>query len=127
MAKVVLDASAALAYLRREPGAERVQSVLGRAVLSSVNSAEAAQKLLELGEDERVVRASLDHLGIEIADFDLPQAMVAASLRRETRALGLSLGDRGCLALAKVRGLSVLTADRAWAAVDAGVEIVLIR
>jgi len=38
-----------------------------------------------------------------------------------------SLGDRVCLALARRRGLPVLTTDKPWADLDLGIEVRLIR
>ena len=49
-----------------------------------------------------------------MVDFDAAQAKVAGDLRSLTRAQGLSLGDRTCLALAPALGLPAMTADRAW-------------
>lgn len=62
-----------------------------------------------------------------MAPFDTDLALRAALLRNSTRPYGLSLGDRACLALARREGLPVLTADRSWAKLDVGVEVVLIR
>ncbi len=52
---------------------------------------------------------------------------MSADLRSATRAHGLSLGDRACLALARSAGLPVLTADREWRGVGLDMEIELIR
>jgi ribonuclease VapC len=62
-----------------------------------------------------------------VVDFDVPQAKVAGDLRRLTRIQGLSLGDRACLALAQALGLPAMTADRAWAGLEVGIEIRTIR
>jgi PIN domain nuclease of toxin-antitoxin system len=121
-----LDSSALLALLFGEAGAERVAAVLPDAVVSAVNLAETAAKLRERGLDEAAARAALEATGVRIEPFTEPQAWTAAALRETTRAAGLSLGDRACLALAAQRGASCYTADRAWAA--AGVDgVVLIR
>lgn len=48
-------------------------------------------------------------------------------LKSVTKKFGLSLGDRACLAAAKVSGGSVLTADQNWTRAKTGIKIKLIR
>jgi PIN domain nuclease of toxin-antitoxin system len=122
-----LDASAVLAYLRNETGADRVMASLGMARMSSVNIVEVVQKLVEDGHADENVRGALRDLPCNVATFDEQLAVEAGFLRRTTRHLGLSLGDRACLALACRESLPVLTTDRAWAELDLGIEVVLIR
>lgn len=127
MADVVLDASAVLARIWLEPGFERVAAVIDGACVSSVNVAEVVQKLVDRGVDDAAISEIMVGLTCRIEVFDATAGMRTGLLRRETRAAGLSLGDRACLALARRRGLPAMTADRAWADVDVGVEVVLIR
>ena len=130
---MVLDASALLALLQQEPGQMRAtHAVESGAVISSVNLSEVAAKLRDIGVSEAVVQqavAALVARGLEVVDFDGALALVAAFLRPATRTLGLSLGDRACLALGKQRGEPVLTTDRAWASLppSLGVEVEVIR
>jgi ribonuclease VapC len=124
---VVLDSSALLAFLRREPGADRVALRLRGALLSTVNYAEVLAKSAELGLPAGVVRGLLDDLEVRRVDFGQPHAEAAAALREPTRSLGLSLGDRACLALGMIEGATVLTADRAWADADVPTTVQLIR
>lgn len=126
MTDVVLDASAVLALLLGEPGGEAVDANPGRAQLSTVNLTEVAQRLSDQWPDDLVIGV-LGELPCLVIDFDSAMAMRAGLLRRATRAKGLSLGDRACLALAESLSLPVLTADRAWAELDLGIEVVLIR
>ena len=126
MTDVVLDASAVLALLLGEPGGEAVDATPGRAQLSTVNLTEVAQRLSDQWPDDLVIGV-LGELPCLVIDFDSAMAMRAGLLRRATRAKGLSLGDRACLALAESLSLPVLTADRAWAELDLGIEVVLIR
>ena len=123
----VLDASALLALLNREPGADRVAAVMAGARISAVNLIEVISKLIDKGLDGPTVVAGLSELDIIVVDMDRPQAERAGLLRRETRALGLSLGDRACLALALDSGSIALTGDRAWAALTLGIEVELVR
>ena len=123
----VLDASAVLAFLRDEPGWRRVEELLGDAIISTVNLAEVASRLSDLGmSPENVTIALTELLDLSVA-FDAPQALEAGHLRSLTRNKGLSLGDRACIALARTVGGIALTADRAWAELDIGVGIELIR
>jgi PIN domain nuclease of toxin-antitoxin system len=127
MANVLLDASAVLARVFREPGAERVADSLPGASVSAVNFAEVVGKLIDLGAPVEAAAAVGRDLGLTILPFEEVDAVEAGIMRATTRALGLSLGDRACLALARRLQMPVLTADRAWADLDLGVEVVLIR
>lgn len=127
MAKWVLDASAVLALLANERGAEQVQAALGSAVISAVNLAEVLAKLSDRGAtvaELRLVRTSLD---IEVRSFGERAALRASTLRGTTKSFGLSIGDRACLALALEEGLPALTTDRAWSALDVGVDVRSLR
>jgi PIN domain nuclease of toxin-antitoxin system len=125
--EVVLDASAVLALLKREPGAERVRAVLDRAILGAVNAAEVQSKLVDLGLSREAGEARIGFLGCVIVAFNEKQAIEAGSLIAQTRSLGLSLGDRACLALAIERKAKVYTTDRAWKNLSLGIEIEVIR
>jgi PIN domain nuclease of toxin-antitoxin system len=123
----VIDSSALLALVLSEPGAAFVEATLDDgAFLSSVSLAEVVAKLSE-SQDERQVRRSLLTLRFETVPFLEEHAWRAAALRNATRAIGLSLGDRACLALAQSLGLPALTADRRWAEANVGVKVVLCR
>jgi ribonuclease VapC len=124
---VVLDASAVLALLHDEPGADRVDAVLGDAVLSTVNWAEVAGLLDARGLPAAPLRETIEALGIELRAFGAEDADETGGLYTSTRDAGLSLGDRACLALARSLGAPALTADRAWLDVDVGVEVRCLR
>ncbi|MCY4221118.1 MAG: type II toxin-antitoxin system VapC family toxin [Thiotrichales bacterium] len=124
---VVLDASALLAYLQSEPGGERVREVLAQSVMSSVNWSEVIGKARDDGVDTRGLREDLTSLGLAIEPFSAEQAEIAGRIRERTRAFGLSLGDRACLALGSDRGEAVYTADRAWLQPALGIEVEAIR
>ena len=123
----VVDASALLAALHDEPGGQEVERVLDHAVLSTVNLTEVAQRGLAQGIASEGFAEDLEAVGLTIVPFTAEDAMLAARLWRETRNLGLSLGDRACLALGIRLGLPVLTADRAWGELSLDVDITLIR
>lgn len=125
--QVVLDASAVLALLRAEPGAEQVETTLQTACLSTVNAAEVAQKATHHGTDGAWALAELRDLGLTLTAFTGEDALAAAALWPHTRPAGLSLADRACLALAQRMGCPALTADQAWKQLDLDIEIQLIR
>ena len=129
----VLDASALLALLQDEPGAERVVDLSSDAgaYVSAVNWAETLTKLVDAGQDAGEVVETLFREGlfssIEVLPFDAALALEAARLRPLTRSFGLSLGDRACLALGVHHDLPVVTADRAWANLSLKIPVHLIR
>lgn len=123
----VLDASAVLALLHSEPGADVVEEALDHAAISTVNWSEVCQRWIAHDVDVSDLRADTEALGLQIVPFTVDDAEQAAELWSATRHLGLSLGDRACLGLARRLGQPALTADRAWLDVDLGVEIQTIR
>ena len=123
----VLDASALLTLLNAEKGRDLVLEFLPKSVISTVNLAEVVTRLSMIGMPDGEVREALTMLGLETIPFDEEQAFRAGLLSSYTRTLGLSLGDRACLALAITNHAAALTADRAWKDLDIGVEIKLIR
>lgn len=127
MAVVVLDASAILCLVQQEPGADRVESHLGEAQVSAVNVCEVLGKLADAGLNPEEAWAAIADLGLQIQPFTPEDARQAAALRLSTKPLGLSLGDRACMALAQRLGCEALTTDRAWASVAAGVALTVVR
>jgi ribonuclease VapC len=129
----VLDASALLAHLRDEPGADVVaDAIASGAVISTVNLAEVFSRVADRGEDPAKLAAELTQSGlldgaITVEPFTAADAIDAARLRPLTRDAGLSLGDRACLALARRLDAPALTADTDWQGVDHGVELRPIR
>ena len=127
MTGFVLDSSALLAVINDEPGAERVVATLDDAVVSAVNHAEVVTKLVEFGLGPGLARRALLRMGVRVVDFGIDLADRTGELRARTRELGLSLGDRACLALAQRERRVAVTADHKWGAVDIGVDVQLIR
>jgi len=125
--EAVLDASALLALLHSEPGGEVVEPLLDRAAISSVNWSEVAQKSIERGRPPGPLREDLEALGLQIVPFTTQEAEMAAHLREGTRHLGLSLGDRACLATAITLGARPVTADQRWRLLDVGTPVQVVR
>jgi PIN domain nuclease of toxin-antitoxin system len=126
-ASYVLDASALLALMLAEPGADFIGKRLGDACIGAVNLSEVVAKLQERDVPVDVIDESLADLDLPIIAFDAAQADRAGKLRTATRARGLSLGDRACLALADISGAIALTTDTAWIGLELGVRIELAR
>jgi PIN domain nuclease of toxin-antitoxin system len=128
MTRIVLDASAILAVIGGEPGAEKLTpALLARAVGSAVNLAEVQTKLVSRGWTPEQAWEDATSPVREVVAFDEHQARLAGDLAIETRHLGLSLGDRACLALGIALRLPVYTAERAWKKLKLGVRIHVIR
>ncbi|MQA85239.1 MAG: PIN domain-containing protein [Streptosporangiales bacterium] len=133
MTVAVLDASAFLAYLRDENGAERVVDALGEGcVISAANWAEVLTKVADLGQDPAAFEDQIADEGLlggalEVVALEPGDAVTIARLRSGTRSAGLSLDDRACLALALRRGLPALTADHAWTRLDLDVNVQAVR
>lgn len=125
--KVVLDASALLCLLNDEPGADRVVEVLTRSVMNTTNLAEVVSKLRERGLSLEEVREALGGLHLDVRPLSPSQAMTIGDLRPATKPLGLSLGDRACLALALDLSAELFTIDADLASADVGVSITDIR
>jgi PIN domain nuclease of toxin-antitoxin system len=129
MNKAVLDASAVLAYLFSEAGADQVLPILetGSGLISAVNYAELVSKLMDQGMPTDIVHETLFNLELEVVSYDMAQAFQTGALRLPGKALGLSLGDRACLALGMIMKLPILTADRVWKNLSLPIEIIVIR
>ena len=112
----VLDASALLAWLQAEPGADAVR--LEGALINSVNWSEVLQKVEQKGVAVEGVREELEALGLKLQAFSLEEGQRAAALYAVTKAYGLSLGDRACLATALILDGVAVTAERAWSKLE---------
>ena len=127
MISCVLDASAILAYLEGESGSSDVEKILDEAGVSAVNIAEVASKLAERGAPADRIRQTIQALGVEVIPCDETIAYQIGDLRNSTKARGLSLGDRACLATALQHNVRAITADRHWKTLKVGARIQVIR
>ena len=130
MSNVVLDTSALLAIVNDERGAEVFtgrQAPLDIFAMSTVNVSEAYGKLIDRGVSSSDAWEAITGPVPYIAEFDAEQARITGQLLLRTRSLGLSLGDRACLALAMVLKAPVYTADPIWKGLKLGVPIHVIR
>ena len=128
MNRVVLDASAILAVIGGEPGAEKLTpDLLARAVGSAVNLSEVQAKLVSRGWPFEQAWEDATSPVRQVLAFDEAQARVAGDLATQTRYLGLSLGDRACLALGIALKVPVYTAEKAWKKLNVGLTVHVIR
>lgn len=127
MSSVVLDASAILAVVHKEPGHRRVVPHLEGGLVSAVNYAEVLKKAVEGGTELLTARLYLQNLAFVVIPFDNLLAAETARLWPLTRNKGLSFADRACLALGLVQKMPVVTGDQEMAAVNVPVEVKLFR
>ena len=125
---MILDASAVLAFLNDEPGADTVADAIPGALISAANLAEVLGKVGDWGGDIVGIEERLRAAGLQVAPVQADDAGVVAALRQLDGGTALSLGDRCCLVLGmRHRPATVLTSDRAWAELDLPIDIALIR
>jgi ribonuclease VapC len=127
LTEVVLDASALLALINEEPGADKVWPLMAESIMSTVNFCETVYKLKRRGLPVETIKATLTPLVPSPVPFDEPMAYVAASIHEKTRGQGISLADCACLALALCRNVPAVTTEKKWEECDVGVEIIRIR
>jgi PIN domain nuclease of toxin-antitoxin system len=127
MASAVFDASVVLAHIGQEPGSDGVDELAVEALMSAVNVAEVFAKLAERGLSQNQADTIVYRYRLEVVPFDEELARQTGALRPATKSLGLSLGDRACLALAQRERLPILTADKSWVKLDLGVSIKVVR
>ncbi|KQN04085.1 type II toxin-antitoxin system VapC family toxin [Sphingomonas sp. Leaf25] len=121
--RYVLDSSALLCVMFEEEGAEHVAARLPGAMISASNYAEVVTKLVDRGMPPADIVAIMADLDIEVVPVDRQQAELAGLMRATTAGLGLSLGDRACLALAQIRRTTALTTDRVWSNLEIDVTV----
>ena len=127
MSAIVFDSSVLIAILRQEPGSDVGEQSLNDALISTVNLAEVATYLARNSVPPETINQALAAFPIEVVPFDREQGLIAGCLYPACKSLGLSLGDRACLALAKSKSLPVLTADKAWLELKINVDVNSIR
>lgn len=117
-----------IALISQEEGCEKVYSVVAHSIMSSVNVSEVAKFLIDrhkLSKESTI--NSIQTLISEVIPFDEGHAYSSAELITKTKTIGLSLGDRACVALGLETGYPIYTADRVWLKLDLNCKINLIR
>ena len=128
MNKVILDASALLAFINRESGANIVRNILPYSVMSTVNVTEVICNLhIKIGVPILEAQEITVNAVYEIIPFDLKTSFKASQLIEYTKAFGLSLADRACIATGILHNLPIYTADQAWSKLIKIPQINLIR
>ena len=128
MNRIVLDASAILAIIGSEPGHESLTpELLARAVASAVNLAEVQAKLVSRGWTPEEAWEDATSPIQEVLAFSQEHARLAGDLVIHTRRLGLSLGDRACIALGIALNAPIYTAEKIWKTLKVGAPIHVIR
>ena len=128
MNKVILDSSALIALIKNEKGADIVEPLLGKVVMSTLNISEAAGILIDLGMTHEECKSSIEPYIDLIVPVDMEQSFEMAFLKKLTKHKGVSIGDRACIALGIKMALPIYTADKIWGNLGLeGAEIILIR
>lgn len=113
---IVLDASALLALIQEEQGAQLLKPLMKFSVMSTVNVAESLTALRCAGISSRESLILITDIITTIVPFDLEQASIVAELQsQQHKGLLLSLGDRACIALGIKLQIPIYTADKVWA------------
>jgi PIN domain nuclease of toxin-antitoxin system len=123
----ILDASALLALIKNEKGAEIVEKHIENSIISTVNYAEIVAYFIRANISEEDINLMLNGIVNEIVNFNEEQSITSGLLIAKTNKYGLSFGDRACLALAIQMNLPVLTADKSWSKIKSNIEIKIIR
>lgn len=124
---IVIDSSALIAFLLREPGHDVVSAQLPHASVSTVNFSEVLARMSRDAIAPRTLALKLVGLGLTLVDFDPSQAFIASEIRALARGHGIGMADCCCLALALHKAVPVLTADRAWQSLGFELDVQLIR
>lgn len=127
MNKVILDASALIAFIKNEPGADIVEKLVGNIIMSGVNLSEVAATLLDSEMSLQECQDCIEPFVEQVLPFGKEEAFATAVLKKTTKHKGLSQGDRACIALGLSTGYPIYTADKAWVQLDLNCMINLIR
>ncbi len=127
MSAIVFDSSVVIAILKQERGFESAEELLSEALISTVNWAEVATYLARNSVPRETIQEVLTSFPIQVVPFEESLAIETGYLYPSSKNLGLSLGDRACLALALSRKLPVLTADLVWSQLNLDISIRVLR
>jgi PIN domain nuclease of toxin-antitoxin system len=125
--KTLLDTSAIIALLRKEPGYEILEDLIANSSISSVNLSELVAVLARSGITETEIDEIITDLVPEIIPFSENLAIQAGKLTNQTKGLGLSLGDRACIATGIHHNMTIYTTDKIWQELKAPADIILVR
>lgn len=129
--RVVVDASALLAWVLKEAGALTVDKILPVAVAPASAMTETLYRARERGSglSPQEIYDSLVAQGVEVEPVIAEDAVRAAELieasrraRQGSKASSLSLGDGLCIAVAERLGLIVTGGDNLWATLSLNVN-----
>ena len=115
----IFDSSAALAILLAEPGSARAVECASSGCIGAANLAEVVTRLIDIGMPAEAAQTAVDDLELAVEPVVAEDAGRAGGMRPATRSRGLAQAMR--------LEATAVTADRAWADLDLGIDIELIR
>lgn len=128
MSKIIFDASALIALFAKENGYQTIKSHMKDAIISSVNIAEVYKYCIETQSlTQNDARKLIELSDVRIIDFCHEQALISSTIIHKTKAYGLSLGDRACIALALFKNHPILTCDKIWEKLDLNIKFIMAR
>ncbi len=130
--KVVLDASAALAWVLHERGAATVDKLLPVGVVPASVMVETLYRAQERGHRQSCQELHDDLLAMgltvePVTDEDTVRAAELVAASRRDSSGSLSLGDGLCIAVAERLGLTMTGNDRYWEGVTSSVTFMPFR
>jgi PIN domain nuclease of toxin-antitoxin system len=126
--KVLFDSSALLTLIQQETGYEELEEVVANAVISSVNLSEVISVLSRSMVPSEKIKEVINSSITDVVPFSWDEAILSGELINQTKAFGLSLGDRACIATGILYNLKVYTTDQIWRKLKLkGFELVLVR
>lgn len=124
---VLVDASAVLAVMFRERGAESVAPFLSSAIATNVVMMEILSKMAQKGMTVVEARYEVEDSGLRWRTLGPDSATLAADYLLRFRTMGISLADATCLAMGDILRVPILTADKDWAKLGLALDIRVIR
>lgn len=125
--KVLLDTSAIIALLKKEPGYESLEEVVANSAVSIINFSELVSVLMRTSIVESEIDEIIKDIIPEIIPFSEDIAIQTGKLIKLTKDLGLSLGDRACIATGIYHGIPIYTTDKVWKDLKTSAQIVIVR
>lgn len=125
MKHILFDSSVIIAILKSEEGYQSCEQIVNKGAISTVNWDEVAGFLKKNNAPEDIIRQTLAKYPLKILPYEESLVVPTGPLAVGCQQLGLSLGDRACLATAMAYNLPVLTANPFWKELEKELDITI--